>query len=251
MIRALIIDDERDARFLLRNILDEKFANDVAVVGEADDVESGVKVIEKHHPDLVFLDIKMPQGTGFDLLEKVKRIDFEVIFVTAFDSYAIKAFQFSAFGYLMKPLRENELKKLVGKLKDNQILLERKSEAEKRVKILMENYGDGKKIRKMVLSNMEGFKVVEIENVIRLEGDGKYTNFIITGAKKIISSKNLGEYEELLADYGFFRIHQSTIVNLRHVSGYQKSGGGQVEMSDGETFKLSRHRRAEFMERFL
>ena len=251
MIKAVIIDDEKDARFLLNKLLENKFQDEVEILGEADDVESGIACIEEHSPELVFLDVKMPQGTGFDLLSKLKEIDFEVIFVTAFDAYAIKAFEFSAFGYLMKPLKEQELAKLLTKLKSQKELAVSKTFAEKRLKILIENYGDDKKIHKLVLSNMDGFGVVDIEKIIRLEGDGNYTKFIVENGRALTSSKNLGEYEDLLADHGFFRIHQSTIVNLRHVTGFHKADGGQVEMTDGQLGKLSRHRKAEFMERFF
>lgn len=251
IIKALIIDDEKAARFLLRNLLEKKFSEYVSVVGEASDVESGLIAIEEQQPDLIFLDIKMPNGTGFDLLSRLPVNKFEVIFVTAFDSYAIKAFQFSAFGYLLKPLKEKELSVLLEKLCTKQLLEKSKESTEKRVKVLIENYGDDKKVHKLVLSNMDGFKVVDIEKIIRLEGDGNYTRFIVSREKDLIASKNLGEYEDLLSDHGFFRIHQSTIVNLRHVTGFQKNDGGHVEMSDGSIGKLSRHRKAEFMERFF
>lgn len=251
MIRAVIVDDERDSRFLLRNLIEKKFSDKVQIVAEADDVEPGIEAIKKNSPDLLFLDINMPQGTGFDLLSNLDSESFEVIFVTAYDKYAIKAFQLSAFGYLMKPLKETQLAELLKKLEEKQALERNHANLEKRVKVLIENYGDHKKVRKLVLSNMEGFKVVEIENIIRLEGDGNYTNFIIDNNRSLTSSKNLGEYEDLLIELGFFRIHQSTIVNLRHVVGFQKSEGGQVEMSDGVLGKLSRHRKTMFMERFF
>lgn len=200
---------------------------------------------------MVFLDIKMPQGSGFDLLSQLEKVDFEVIFVTAYDNFAIEAFKFSAFGYLMKPLKENELSRLITKISDYKLLQSKKADAHKRVKVLIDNYGDDIRVFKLVLSNVEGFKVVDIKDIIRIEGDGNYTRFIIDKAKPVISTKNLGEYEELLNDHGFFRIHQSTVVNLRHVIGFQKSEGGYVEMSNGELGKLSRHRKADFMERFF
>ncbi len=251
MIRTILIDDEKDARFILRNLIEKKFATQIEVIAEADDVESGINAIEHHKPDLIFLDIKMPQGTGFDLLSKIPEVNFEVIFVTAYDNYAITAFQCSAFGYLMKPLKEIELKKLISKLSEQYALKNSKSTIQKRVKVLIENYGDDKKVFKLVLSNVEGFKVVSLENIIRIEGDGNYTRFILENTNSVVSSKNLGEYDELLNDHGFFRIHQSTIVNLRHVIGFRKISGGQVEMSDGAQGKLSRHRKAQFMERFF
>ncbi len=249
MIRALIIDDEKDARFLLRNLLEQDYNTTITVVDEADDIDTGISIIEKHKPDLVFLDIKMPQGTGFDLLEKLNTIHFEVVFITAYDSYAIKAFQFSAFGYLLKPIKATELKATILKLENHLQLL--KQGAEKRLKVLVENYGDDRKIKKLVITNMEGFKVVNIDDIMRLEGDRNYTHFILAGNNRITTSKTLAEYEELLNEHGFFRIHQSTIVNLRHVKGYVKGDGGSVEMTDGKQLQLARNRKQEFMEKFI
>ena len=249
MIRAVIIDDEQRARNLFKNLLEQNFNNSIKVVAEGDDVDTGIAVIEKHQPDLVFLDIKMHKGTGFDLLQQLKEINFEVVFITAYNQYAIKAFQFSAFGYLMKPIRITELKKIVTKLENH--LQHLKSDIDKRLKILIENYGDNQVIKKIVISNRQGFQISKLENILRLEGDGNYTNFILTGNKKIMTSKTLGEYEELLNDFGFYRIHQSTIVNLRHVKGYSKENGDKAEMSDGKSFNISRHRKSEFLKRFL
>ncbi len=249
MIRALIIDDEKDARFLLRNLLEQQYKDTITVVDEADDVDTGINIIKKHNPDLVFLDIKMPQGTGFDLLQKLEHVNFEVIFITAYDNYALKAFQFSAFGYLLKPIKSTELNTALLKLESHLQLL--KQGAEKRLKVLVENYGDDRKIKKLVISNMEGFKVVTIDDIIRLEGDRNYTHFILTGEQRITTSKTLAEYEGLLNEHGFFRIHQSTIANLRHVVGYLKGDGGSVEMTDGKQLQLARNRKSEFMEKFI
>lgn len=249
MIKTIIIDDEKRARNLLKNLLDQNFSDTIEVIAEGDDVDTGIAVIEKHQPDLVFLDIKMHQGSGFDLLQQLKHINFEVIFITAYDQYAVKAFQFSAFGYLMKPIKVRELSKVITRLQHH--LTNLKEDAGKRLKVLVENYGDDRIMKKLVISNKKGFKVSNIEDIIRLEGDGNYTNFIIEGGKKLMTSKSLGEYEELLYEHGFFRIHQSTIVNLRHVKGYSKETGDQVEMSDGKSFNISRHRKPEFLKRFF
>ena len=183
------------------------------------------------------------------LLQQLKDVNFEVIFITAYDQYAVKAFQFSAFGYLMKPIKTKELNTVVTRLKDHIDSL--KEGVNKRLKVLVENYGDDRLIKKLVISNKDGFKVSNVEDIVRLEGDGNYTNFIIAGSKKIMTSKSLGEYEELLNEHGFFRIHQSTIVNLRHVKGYLKGSGDKVEMSDGKSFTVSRHRKPAFLKRFL
>jgi len=248
MIKAIIVEDESRARQLLRAMVDQHLSGRVTVVGEADDVTSGLAAIKKHKPDLVFLDIRMPGGTGFDLLEQVGQTDFEIIFVTAYDEYAIKAFQLSAFGYLLKPITPSDLQEVISRLENQLQLL--KGASSKRVKVLIENYGDDRKIKKLIINHMNGFDVSLVEDIIRLEGDGNYTNFIITEGRKVITSRTLGEYEELLFDLGFYRIHQSTIVNLRHVTRYLKGAGGNVIMSDGQSFKVSRYRKAGFLKYF-
>lgn len=249
MIRALIIDDEKWARESLRNLVGKDLADRVEVVGEADDVKSGVALIKKQKPDLVFLDIQMHEGTGFDLLEQFKKIDFEVIFVTAYDQYAIRAIEFSALGYLLKPIKAQEIRKVVNRVEEH--LESLKSDMDKRIKVLVENYGDDKKIKKLIINHLDGFDVSLVEDIIRLEGDGNYTNFVVANSKNILTSRTLGEYEELLYNHGFYRIHQSTIVNLRHVAKYHKGTGGKVEMSDGELFNVSRYRKAGFLSCFL
>lgn len=246
MIKAIIIDDEKDARFVLRSLI-EKNINSIEVVAEADGIQSGIKTINEHKPDLVFLDIQMRTGTGFDLLSKLDKTDFEVIFVTAYNQYAVDAFKFSAFGYLLKPIKTKELKEVVSKLQSR---IKADKGISQRLKVLVENYGNEGEIQKLIINNVDGFQVVKLASIIRLEGDRNYTHFIIDGKKKITTSKSIGEYEELLNDYGFFRIHQSTIISLRHVSGYLKGDGGLAEMSDGETLKVSRYRKAEFLKRF-
>ncbi len=248
MINALIIDDEKDARFLLAIQLTKHFSDIIKIVGEAEGIESGVKTIKELKPDVVFLDIKMHSGTGFDLLQEFKNPDFEVVFVTAYDNYALKAFQFSAFGYLLKPIKTSELKLIVERLQGHLQLL--RSATESRMKVLLENYGDDKKIKKLVVTDAEGFQVLNIEEILRLEGDRNYTRFILLNDKKITTSKTMGEYEDLLNDFGFFRIHQSTIVNLRYVKGYNKADE-EVEMTDGKFLKLSRYRKTDFFDRFI
>lgn len=250
MIKAIIIDDEKNARFLLRDLLKRNCAQTLNLVGEADDVNTGIKAIQKYGPDVVFLDIQMKNGTGFDLLKQVKNVDFEVIFITAYDNYAIKAFEFSAFGYLLKPIKSGDLRNLVDRLATH--LEKLKVAADKRVKILIDNYGDeAGKMKRLVINNIEGFQVVDIDHIIRLEASSNYTQFILSEGKSILVSRTLGQYEDLLKENGFFRIHQSHIVNLRHVQGYLKVDGGRVKMSDGSELSLSRNRKAAFIDRFV
>lgn len=249
MINAILVDDEEDARFMLRTLLERHFQNRVRIIAEADDVDTGVEAVNKHRPDLVFLDIKMPQGTGFDVLKKLDSTDFEVIFVTAYDQFAIKAFQFSAIGYLMKPIKIAELKKTIENVQLKK--QKNKSNTSSKLKVLVENYGDDKQIKKLVISSMNGYKVLSIEEIVRIEGDGNYSNFVVKNEKKITSSKTLGEYENLLKDFGFFRIHQSTIINLRHVKGFSRGDQSEVEMSDGKYCSISRHRKTAFVKCFI
>ena len=249
MIKALIIDDEDDARFILKNHLSADFKDVIQIVGEAYSVKSGLKAIHELSPDIVFLDIQMKDGTGFDLLEQIPEKTFEVIFCTAYDQFAIKAFQFSAVGYVMKPIKEEELSKTIHVamtyLERNQL------NSDKRFRVLIENYGDGKKIKKIVIPNNKGFFVFSIEDIIRLEGERNYTNFIIKDHPRVLSSKTMKEYETSLLEYGFFRIHQSSLINLRHVIGYTRGEGGTAKMSDGKDVLISRNRKKAFLSRFL
>ncbi len=248
MIHAVIIDDEKDARFLLRNLIEKKFGSKVAIIGEADDVDSGLELITEIQPDLVFLDVQMKSGTGFDLLGQIKTVNFEVIFITAYNEYAIEAFKFSAFGYLLKPIKASDLASAIEKLQKQ--FEEKSKDIDKKVKVLVENYGSNGEIQKLIVANVDGFKVLKIESILRLEGDRNYSHFILENGTKVTTSKNLKEYEDLLVKYGFFRIHQSTIVSLRHITGYIRGDGGYVEMPDGTTHKVSRHRKSEFISRF-
>ena len=249
MIRAIVIDDEARVRQLLIQLIETELKDRVEVVDSADDISSGFEAIEKHKPDLVFLDIQMHEGTGFDLLKQFDKVDFEIVFVTAFNEYAIQAIEFSAFGYIMKPIKVQELRNVVTRLEDH--FNDLKKMVNNRVKILIENYEDGQKIKKLIINQINGFDVTLVRDIIRLEGDRNYTNFILTNDRKILTSKTLGEYEELLFNHGFYRIHQSTIVNLRHITKYKKGVGGKVIMSDGESFNVSRYRKAGFIKHFL
>lgn len=249
MIKAVVIDDEEDARFMLKDNIEKNFADQVNIIGEANGVKSGLKLIRELQPDLVFLDIQMRDGSGFDLLNQIPEKNFEVVFITAYNQYALKAFQFSALGYLMKPIKINELKNTL------QILVSHfekyRIDSDKRLKVLVENYGDDKTIKKIVIPSVKGFNILSLEEIVRVEGDRNYSHFILQNGTKVVSTKTLAEYENQLSDYGFFRIHQSTIVNLRHVVSYEKGDGGLVEMIDGTKSQLSRNRKTYFLKRFL
>lgn len=245
MIKALIVDDERDARFILNNLLERHFSEKIEVVGNASSIQEAAEKIKSILPDLVFLDIQMPNGSGFELLEQFQQRKFDVIFVTAFNKFAIKAFKFSAFDYLLKPIKVAELRASIERFEINQN--SPLTQKEQHAAILKENFN---KIERLTIPYTEGFHFANLSEIIRLEGDGNYTHFIFTSGKKITTTKNLGEYEELLNENGFFRIHQSTIVNLKHITNFLKRGGGSVVLSDGKEFSVSRYRKAGLLSKF-
>jgi two-component system LytT family response regulator len=160
MIKAILIDDEKDARFILRNLLERNYKDRVLIVAEAEDVEPGIEAIKAHKPDVVFLDIRMRTGTGFDLLNRFDKIDFEVIFVTAHDQFAVEAFKTSAFGYILKPIKNSDLGDVIQKLQTQ--LYKTKNGINDRLKVLIENYGNDGEVKKLVIPNIEGFQVVKI-----------------------------------------------------------------------------------------
>ncbi len=249
MIKAIIVDDERRARLVLSNHLEKLFPKEVSIIGEAGKVDTAIELILANQPDLVFLDVRMHNGTGFDVLSALPEVNFEVIFITAYDQYALKAFECSAFGYLLKPIKSDDLSKVM-----NKVIAKNKLENaphDKRLKILLENYGDDRDIKRLVINHVKGFTIISFDDILYLEGDRNYTHFILKDTKKITASKTLGSYEDLLSDFGFSRIHQSHLVNLRHVVGYLKEDGGLVEMKNGQKLKLSRHRKQAFIQRFV
>lgn len=247
MLKVIIIDDEPDARFLLRKALEGLFSAEIKIVAEADGVKSGLNAIEKHAADLVFLDIKMPDGSGFDLLNKIRDYSFSLVFITAFDHFAIKAFEFSAVGYLVKPFKSADLLATV-----NRIILSRaeNSVTETPFKILPENH-EQSQVRKLVLPNNDGFVVVKLEEILYINSERNYSEFYLSNGSKVLTSKALVNYDNLLSDHGFFRIHHSHLVNLSHVKAFVRSEGGAIRMVNNVLLPVSRQKKAELMERFL
>jgi two-component system, LytTR family, response regulator len=240
MIKAILIDDEDDARLTLRSFL-KSYCPDVSIIGEANGVESAYLSIRTLNPDMIFLDIQMEDGTGFDLLEKLKHITFPVIFTTAFDSFAIKAFKYSAIDYLLKPIDPDELIDAIAKV--------RRQFNQNNVKVdQLLKFQKGEQQDRMTISSSEGLTIVKLEDIIRLESDSNYTHFFLKGGEKITVPKSLKEYEDILPEDRFFRIHQSHIVNLRYVKKYIKEDGGYVLMEDGSQAYVARRRKDEFLQ---
>ena len=244
MLRTVIIDDEEKSRQSLKRWL-LKYCSGVGVVGVADGVASGIECIKEHKPDLVMLDIRMQDGTGFDLLKEIGPLTFQLIFTTAYDEYAVKAFKFSAVDYLLKPIDIEELEAAIDRVKTNIKKQENKYDLQSIVKNLLEFNNTDPRI---TISTDSTLEILRANNIIRLEADGSYTLFLMSDGRKILSSKSLKYYEELMEEYLFLRVHKSHIVNLSYVMRFLKSDGGSVELRNGDKVPISRRRRDAFME---
>ncbi len=244
-IKAIIVDDELGARESLSKML-EKNCKQIEVTTKADSMKTAYDSISALQPDLVFLDIEMPNGNAFDLLEKFKQINFNIIFTTAYDHYAIKAIKFSAVDYLLKPIDPEELVHAVERLENK---LGQKTELDKQFKTLLSNVRPENKLKKVGIPDGDGLVFINLSDIIRCDSDGNYTYFILTSGKKIIASRTLGEYEQLFSDDNFFRVHRSHLINLEHVKKYIKGEGGYVIMSDNSQVEVSRRNKNDFLEK--
>lgn len=235
MIRTIIIDDEKNARTAIREMLQLMF-NDIDICGEAEGVNSGVKLIKETQPEMAFLDIKMKDGSGFDLLRRVDNLDFSVIFLTAFEQYAVKAFRYAATDYLLKPVVPEDLITAVKKVRTN------KEASILTLEALLENIQQPTQ-RKLVLKTTESIHLISPQDIIQCEGSGNYTNFYTVDHQKFTISKPLKEYDELLCTQQFMRVHQSHLVNLHHVQKIDKREGVTLIMSDGEIVPVAVRRK--------
>lgn len=244
MIKAVIIDDESSNRELLRIMLRD-FCPEILLVGEADSLESGKKIISEQNPALVFLDIEMPSGSGFDLLRKIPNRNFDVIFITAYNQYGLLAFKFSATDYILKPIDPNELSSAVEKAITKQA---EKNDPIDHLLVLLENIGkQGEPPKKIMIPDQNGFVLAEMKEIIRFTTEGSYTVVNLLGGKKIITSRALGVFEEMVAQHHFFRIHHSHLINLNFVEKYNKGRGGFVVMVDGAELEVSRRKKDDFL----
>ncbi len=210
-------------------------------MGEADDVASGIVLIKKNSPEVVFLDIQMPDGSGFNLLESFNNANFHVVFITAYDQYALKAIKFSALDYILKPIDPQQLINAVEKVKK---IAPAKIQSPERITNLLKN---NKNISKIALPTLNGYRFVNIKDIIRCESDNNYTNFYLQTTEQLIVTRTLKEYEIMLKDDSFVRVHQSHLVNLDFVEQYIKGDGGTVIMSDGSEVEISRRKKETFL----
>jgi two-component system LytT family response regulator len=243
MIKAIIVDDEAKSRITLKDLVD-RHCPSVEVVELCSSVATALQAIEKHSPNLVFLDIEMPNGSGFSLLEKFSAPSFAVIFTTAYDHYAIRAIKFSAMDYLLKPVDVEELKQAVSKLENK---ADDADDKLRKVELLLSNLKS--RSARIAVPTFEGLQMISAENIIRCVANESYTEITLAGGKKIMVSRLLKDYEDLLGEYNFFRIHNSCLINLIHVVKYIKGEGGYVVMSDNETCEVSRRKKNELLSR--
>ncbi len=245
MIKTLIIEDEQKSRDVLMKII-EKSCPELKVVGNATNVTEGVDLIKSLKPDLVFLDITMPDGSGFDLLEQVADQKFDLIFATASNSHAIRAFKYSACDYLLKPIDVEELRNAVLRV------VKRKSEAPDmgNLNFLIQHLKrSDDNFQKITLPTGNAYEIINLKDIVRCEADGSYTYFYLVDKRKLMVSASLKHYEELLPEQDFIRVHHHNLINMNHVVRFLKEDGGYAVMSDGSKIEISRRKKDQFMER--
>jgi two-component system LytT family response regulator len=244
MLKAVIVEDEKPSRDTLTGLLD-LYCKNVEIVGVAESVLSGIYLIREQKPDIVFLDIQMPDGSGFKLLESLKEINFDVIFTTAYDQFAIKAIRFSALDYLLKPIFPEDLITAVNKAEQNK---NRKNKNEN-IEVLLENiHKPENESPRIVLSTAEKINVVHVDEILRCESDNYYTVFFFTDGKKLMVSKTLKENEELLSAHNFIRPHKSHLINVKYIKSYLKNENGMILMTDGSKVPVSRRKKEKIIE---
>jgi two-component system LytT family response regulator len=238
MIKSLIVDDEKNSRELLKNLLEKNCPLDIEIVGLAENIDKAEAIVRSQNPQLIFLDIELSGNTGFDLLEKIQDLKFDVIFTTAFDHYALRAIKYSALDYLLKPIDLDELKLAIEKIKAKQ----NKETSLNQLQLLLQNFKQpDNNLNKISLPTIHGHEIIYLKDIIRLESEDHYTTFFTIHNKKYMVSSTLRHYEEMLPQDKFFRLHNSHIINTDHVSRITKEGF--VMMVDGSTVEVSRRKK--------
>ena len=243
-MKAIIIEDEKNVREGFVKLLNT-FCPEIEVVNVAGDVESGIDIVMQSNFDILFLDINLPDGSGFDLLHRLKKRDFNTIFVTAYDQYAIDAFKISAVDYLLKPVSPDLLKKAIIKVKEQA----QKTTTDDIIDVTRQRmHRNFSQTEKIILRGADNMQIVVIMDVIYCAAEGSYTKFYLQDNREIMVSMNLKEYEHLLEPYGFARCHHSFLINLYHVTSLQKADGGTVIMTGGISLPLSTRKKSNIVE---
>jgi two-component system, LytTR family, response regulator len=245
LIRTIIIDDEAHIRETLSRLL-LRYCPQVSLVGQANSVASGYKLIRDQNPQLVLLDIRLNDGTGFDLLKKFEVIDFKVIFVTAYEKYAVQAFRFAAVDFLLKPISPEELADAVKKAES---LIQHQFNTQ--LQVMEENLKtDIRQKKKIVLRTLENIFLVDLQDITHFESDGCYTRVHKASGEEILISKMLKEFDDMLSESGFYRVHKSYLINLLHISRFEKQEGGYIVLTNGQKIPVASRKREELMELF-
>ena len=243
MIRSIIIEDEANSRTVLNDMLNEHFKQ-VEVIAVCKNIEEGKAAIEQLHPHLVFSDIELDGKPVFEMLQQLNAIDFEIIFTTAFEKYAIQAIKFSALDYLMKPFSKEDLAEAIHLYRQKQ----NKQQSAQQMEALFHNLQHLRKdAKKIALPTFNGLTILPVKDIIRCQAEANYTTFFLVTKNKMLVTKTLKEYDELLNDYDFIRVHHSHLINLHHVKNYSRGEGGTITMSDGSIVDVSRRKKEEFL----
>ena len=244
MIQAIIIDDEPHCIEYLSNLLCSEFIGKIELAGTAQTVNEGIKLISVLQPDLVFLDVQIADNTGFDLLRQLNKIKFEVIFTTAYDKYAIQAIKFSALDYLLKPIDKKDMEIAIDKLFGE---ISKKITSAKLDTLLYNLERKNGGLKKIIIPTSNGLEFLDVADIIRCESHINYTTIFLKENKKLLVAKTLKEFEEMLTEHHFFRIHNSHLINLSSVKSYRKGKGGSVILSDGTEIEVSTRRKEDFL----
>lgn len=242
-IKTIIVEDEINARKALINMLNF-YCKEVEIFGEAKNVKEGIEIIKNNNPDLVLLDVRLPDGTGFDLIEKLKKQEFKLVFITAYNEYALRAIKLSALDYLLKPVKPDELRKAIAKVSE---AIENDERLNLNIETCISNIKEQSRNKKIILNTADNIHIVEISKLIRCEASENYSGIFIEGKNKILVARTLKEFEEMLIPYGFFRVHQSHLVNIQYVDTYEKKAGGNALLKDGARVPVSTRRKEGFL----
>ena len=234
MIKAIIVEDEPELRDIISRLLQNNF-RDIALIGETDSVDGGVELIQKEKPDLLLMDVEIKGGTGFNILQKVKPYEFKLVVITAFNQFAIKAIKFSAIDYILKPINEFEFVNAI----QNALKMIENNQMELQMANFFDLYEKQAQAKKIVLRTSESMHIIDIADIEYCKSDNSYTTFYLSGGGKILVSKSIKEYSELLENCNFFRPHQSFLININAVSRIDKADGGFVILKNGVEIPIS------------
>ena len=245
MLKTIIIDDQEFCTEVIKDMLDKN--EDVEIVSVCHSGKEGLKAIKKHDPDLVILDVEMPEMSGFELLQSIKDPSFSVIFTTSFDKYSIQAIRYSALDYLLKPVVEHELNSAIERIRNGRVKV-----MSKKFNELFKNLNELRRpLNQVALPSSDGLIFITVSDIIHCESDSNYTTLFMKTKERMVITKTLKEVETLLSGSDFFRIHHSHLINVSHIKRYVRGNAGYVIMSDGSHINIARNRKEEFLKQFV